>query len=1374
LKKHFFALILTALLTLSLLVGVAPISVAIPPSGGVASFDPVNGFIVNQKAMFDNPDIRYEPGSRWWLAEGLNTDETIRKNVKILHDMGISQIEIVCMPEDVVDAGYQVDSLDTSRWPAGTTSRQIYSWGTEVWNHDTEIVIEECTKYGMGFSMTSGTHWANANLPDWYLMPDDDGAGKSLGYTVQVVAPGATFNGTLRRSAKSGFSVVRQDLERVVAIKLDPSSTATISAAGAISGTAIFADEAGIELTDLVTVGGIPVDRNAALDAAGSMRDSTGAKSFNLEWTAPDDGTYYVFSFWMQATGQSPTPSPSRNFTITYIDKTGMDTFINYYRDIVFADPALVDLIKRNGKGEMYMDSLEISATNGNTGNFWGYTFLNTFMNNRGYDLTPYLPYIIHSGGGRSASFNTRLAGSDGILEAKIRADLYETMTDCYRDYILKPLREYLNKEMNMKLRAELTYGVTYEITTPAQYVDYTETESLEYKTCLDSFRVQAGGAHIWGIRLSSETGALSGQNYVYGQDKFMQIINTQFASGIAFTVFHGYSAEEGADPAYNNNPNFWTPTYWPGHEGMYNRFSERWGPRQPAFVHYDDYMPMLARCQAILQQGIPQIDIGILHTDYNNNNSGATRASSEYPSDPARPSSVYDPTRANEGLYWRDMALQNNGYTYDYFAPANLDLLKSTGVNMYNNGELLPDRVGYQALIIYQDALPIDSAYTLLELAEQGLPIVIVDNVFEDRINNNTAIPANNRNTNSSGVVRAASRTLSLDGRDKELRAVMDEIKALPNVRYLPNGQEYNALNPVDRYDSATYRALLDLGVRPRAELTKGKDVYTQMRKTDDALYVFAYNSVSDFDYNGTPMAEAKNGTKSFGMSIDAVGKPYLIDPWTSDIVEIGDYKIENGRTSFSVNLEPGETAYFALDLNDVGSGIHAVETNADKIGLNNGKITVYAAKSGTYTTKLSDGTVLVNTLNAPANIPLTNWSLTVDSYTNGQKVINIEDRGLGYVTKEAWYPTIHKTLGPVSLTALKPWKDIPEIGPGVSGVGTYTSTFELPGDWNINTSGAYLDIESLNGNTAQVFVNGKKSVGFDFVARTHDISALLKPGANTITVTVSSTLENVVRWLGTQAGVNYGALYNTYTNRQAYADPAANASNPWQSYGMAGSVNIVTYAVEPLTGSVGIRTNEKTLIGSKVEYIFDATKMETVNLIELTFNVDGNQLSQATAIIEGLNGFTVFKGDNTNSIRWTNLGNNQYQGEVILGVLAGTKSGSMDIGKLGLDAAKFGEAKVSLTNIKVIGIDIIDGSPVSNIRSALIYPASATSVVGSKYDLNGDGKVDSFDLALAFYFYQSMKGDADWEIARIADVNGDGKVDLVDLVAIFANYTV
>src|SRR5262249_42926014 len=160
-----------------------------------------------------------------------------------------------------------------------------------------------------------------------------------------------------------------------------------------------------------------------------------------------------------QATGQSPVPSSTQNVTINYIDPAGMQGFIDYYKNHVFNDPELKQAIIANGRGEMYMDSLEIDTTNSNGGEFWGYTLMDEFQKGRGSGLEPYLPYVLRADG-RAGLATFRTAGSDQLTVTKVRNDFFETITDMYTDNVLIPLRTFLNDEMNMKLRAEISYNV--------------------------------------------------------------------------------------------------------------------------------------------------------------------------------------------------------------------------------------------------------------------------------------------------------------------------------------------------------------------------------------------------------------------------------------------------------------------------------------------------------------------------------------------------------------------------------------------------------------------------------------------------------------------------------------------------------------------------------------------------------------------------------------------------------------------------------------------------------------------------------------------------------------------------------------------------
>ena len=205
--------------------------------------------------------------------------------------------------------------------------------------------------------------------------------------------------------------------------------------------------------------------------------------------------------------------------------------------------------------------------------------------------------------------------------------------------------------------------------------------------------------------------------------------------------------------------------------------------------------------------------------------------------------------------------------------------------------------------------------------------------------------------------------------------------------------------------------------------------------------------------------------------------------------------------------------------------------------------------------------------------------------------------------------------------------------------------------------------------------------------------------------------------------------------------------------------------YAAGP---SIGVRADARVRYGDKVEYVFIADNMQSVNLIELTFEVDGNILSGADSKLEGLNGFTLFQ-----DVQWQSLGDDQWRGKAILGILGdGTRSGSMDVGKLALDSVKLGDAKLSLASVTVYGVDVIDGTAKSIEKAHALSPATATAKIFSAYDINGDDKVDLADLSLAFYHYMARLGDANWDDAKVADVNGDGVVNMLDLVEIYANF--
>jgi hypothetical protein len=338
-------------------------------------------------------------------------------------------------------------------------------------------------------------------------------------------------------------------------------------------------------------------------------------------------------------------------------------------------------------------------------------------------------------------------------------------------------------------------------------------------------------------------------------------------------------------------------------------------------------------------------------------------------------------------------------------------------------------------------------------------------------------------------------------------------------------------------------------------------------MREDAGTRYLYLYNCMyTDSD----PCA--------FQVAVEGTGTPYRIDCWNGKMEALGQYQIADGRTVLDVTLEPGEAALYAINTEEDDRS-HAVECDADAVRSTETGLEMVAYQSGEYSARLSDGTTVRKRLTVPEDIRLDRWDVVIEDWNEGDKVVISEDRGLGYETEEVYYTT-KKTLLPLGETELKPWKEYPQVGEAVSGLGYYSTTFVLPDTWS-HQNGALLKIGSTNENTAAVYVNGRKGPAIDFDHPVVDISDFVLPGENELKVEVSSTLNNRLRerrYLEQSIGA--------FMRRRSMAtEPAAQLEEDEEmaemkrlfresaqeskalDYGMTGDVSIVTYTAEAIS---------------------------------------------------------------------------------------------------------------------------------------------------------------------------------------------------------------
>src|SRR4051812_1860924 len=664
--------------------------------------------------LLKNPPIEYRPELRWWLAEGLHTDETLRYEIDAAHRLGFGGMEFLAMDEG---------NIDHAR----------YGWGAEEWVHDSQVVVEETTKRGMSVSFTSGTNWSNANLPT--IDPEHPAAAKELDVVVEDLAGGAHRTGALRRvdlaaGPEAGLLPGhRADIREQVLVAVVAARVAAVSD------------------------GAVLLDVDSVVDLTKQARDES------LEWTAPVGGRWRLFTFWSHGTGQTASPSASVNYTVNYLDPDGAQAVIEYWDSVVLT-PELREQIARNPRAQMYMDSLELS-TFGAGGLFWGRTVAEEFRSRRGYDITPWLPFLTRSVPMMAVGtkYHNEPVAEHRVPVEKVRFDYVRTLTDLYIENMLRPFAAFLHAN-GMTLRSEISYGLPFELTRPGPEVDGIETESPEFGSQIDAYRLLAGPASLFAKQYSSETGATT-RNHMLDHRFYEQIIATQLAAGITRTVLHGWASTAGAEGVTN----------WPGHEGMWSMFSERFDTRQPGAEFYPIWNDAIGRYQCFLRQGRPRIDVGILRTDhFTDNLSGMALVDEGGNRIPDEDAYGRRWMRDRQNHWWQDLGMQDAGWTYEFFDGS---LLLHPDV-VFGDGVVQPQGPGYQALLVYQSELDADVAARLLDWAREGLRVLVVHGARELKF------LLENRYTD---YERAAARTPGLDGRDEELASTMAELLALPTI---------------------------------------------------------------------------------------------------------------------------------------------------------------------------------------------------------------------------------------------------------------------------------------------------------------------------------------------------------------------------------------------------------------------------------------------------------------------------------------------------------------------------------------------------------------------------------------------------------------
>ncbi len=302
---------------------------------------------------------------------------------------------------------------------------------------------------------------------------------------------------------------------------------------------------------------------------------------------------------------------------------------------------------------------------------------------------------------------------------------------------------------------------------------------------------------------------------------------------------------------------------------------------------------------------------------------------------------------------------------------------------------------------------------------------------------------------------------------KEKPIAGDVAKLLKLPNVVRLSS--------PEDLYD-----ALQNRGINSDASYARA-NMLASHRTANGVDFYYLYNYGGAKNYREIKNAPAINTA----VTLRGEGQPYRLDAWTGKFVPLAKYENVDNGVKINVNLAGNDSAIFAL-IKD-SPNYPSVFTDLDAEYSLDGKLTT------------KDFTGL-------SAIDLTNWTLSIESWTKGDTPTDSRKNVIN--------------VGRISV--LEPWREMPWLE-NVSGIGTYRSEFVLNGE----NLGAILTFGGAS-DTLELRVNGNV-VPLDPIAGEVDISRYIKRGSNVVEFSVASSLLNAVLKENTsdqRETVDYGLL--------------------------------------------------------------------------------------------------------------------------------------------------------------------------------------------------------------------------------------------------------
>jgi hypothetical protein len=624
---------------------------------------------------FRAPPMEARARLRWWWPGDAVTDDELRREVKLMADTGFSGAEIQSFTPNFVTL-------------TPDEKLRVNQYAEPPFFAHVRTAAEAAKAAGLSLDFTLGSSWPSGG---GFAIPPE------LAFTELTMARTEVKGGQAgpikltipkrtRRLGALNFLDARVKDPKVADWGQRLDARARTVAVVAVKGEAptlkpAAAGAMGLTLTpwrDVVASG--KLDPSSSIVLTDKLRDDG-----ILDWTPPP-GDWQIFVFRQYASDVGVLGAAGQGPQLI-LDHMNPKAFAAHAARV--GDPLGKDA---TGLRSTFVDSLELMQDIQ-----WGPELLKEFKKRRGYDLTPYLPFVLQPGWMQAWNEHWSPpyfdAAGDNLGE-RVRTDYRRTVSDMMIEGFIQPFVAW-NHAHGLKAKFQ-AHGGAFDVIRGYGLADIPETEDLPGEGDPLFMRLARSAAHLYGRPLvSAESLAWKDRPFDVTPHEMRRRVDTLIAGGVNAMILHGYNYRFHAEdwPGWHA---FQPSPFAAGFSSMLNETNPVWPAMKPLAAY-------IGRLQSVMQAGEAVVPVAYFYGGYG----------------------YYEGIEdEGAGKLAAEKAFLAAGYDYDRINPDSIAHARVKGRQLVAQGGQR-----YPVLVLPPiDGIRADTAEAIAGFAKAGLPVFFTD----------------------------------------------------------------------------------------------------------------------------------------------------------------------------------------------------------------------------------------------------------------------------------------------------------------------------------------------------------------------------------------------------------------------------------------------------------------------------------------------------------------------------------------------------------------------------------------------------------------------------------------------------------------------